>query len=59
MIEDEIQCTGAYDIVVSNDPTPHIKLSTHLHEVRAFMDLDGLAQLRDSVLEICEEAGVE
>ena len=59
MIEDEIQGTGEYDVVVMSDPSPIIKLSTHSNEVCAFLDEDGIVQLRDSLIEMCMELGVE
>lgn len=55
MIEDEIQGTGAYDIVVGNDPEPYVELVSEVRKTRAYLDMEGLVQLRDSIVEMCLE----
>ena len=55
MIEDEIQGTGAYDIVVGNDPEPYVELVSEVRKTRAYLDMEGLVQLRDSIMEMCLE----
>lgn len=55
MIEDEIQGTGAYDIIVGNDPEPYVELVSEVRKTRAYLDMEGLVQLRDSIVEMCLE----
>lgn len=59
MIEDEIQGTGAYDIVVCNNPEPYIELVSSVRKTRAYLDMEGLIQLRDSILEMCVEYDIQ